>query len=399
MLLKYYPKYCHNLHLDSSSRSLPAVISRIKQIKLTKNFKYDHADINKRKNIISLFKRLLSNKRRSLKTLPSITHQWGFGSYSFMETCLFFPGIKTLDVCFYSFGFSPSRENDFASKTIEKQVLRYYGYFWETLRNLQYLNIRTSSPYLWLILEKIQASEKFPSSLKIFALKVVPFTGSAQNNYQTTLFQNLLKYQDLLKYVTHLDFDNYEKFHYYGVQVKAIIDSCPRLLSLTFPIQEEFSTPKKKHLTLAPLKSLQNVAELTLKVYDVWSFIEAFEFPSGLKKLELHLYYQSCWTVIWKKLYQERNQEKLKKMLAFFEKFKLCTCLKSLELNMPRFTDTKEIMDNFILPMLRSVPKLEDFQCQFYKEYLQNNEPFDLSIFLDGIGTLQQLRSLNIFQR
>ena len=369
----------------------------------TKHFRCTYVEMNQ-KEITKRIKVFLWNKRHSIKVLPYVTGKWGLNSCSLMEMLPFFPRIQALGIFPTSNRFKPQPKRDLLLRSVEKDVLRSYGYFWNTLGSLQVLRIRTSSPEIWLILQRIQSSERFLSSLKTLDLIIDIPRPRSREYHPGELFQALLKFPGVLKHVTQLRFCPMKGFHVYGAQVQSLIDSCPKLHSVSFPIDQEFDTPKKRHLTLAPLKSFQNVTILTLKVYDVWSFIEAFELSSSLKKLELHLYYRSDWNEIWRDLYQEPNSEsslvKQKKLLDFFERFKQLTSLKSFELNMPRFTDANDIMKSFILPLLRSAPKLEDFKCQLYREYVENNHPFDISMFLDGIaGSLKQLKSFKIFQR
>ena len=406
IILKYYPKYCNSLQLDTRTKSWP-VISRIRQIKTTKNFKYDHVDVKERKDIIKFIKRLLCTKRRSIKSLPSVTHHSGEGNFSFMEMCPFFPEIKTLNVYLYRSDYPEEQEEDdkVLTKTARKEVLRSYGYFWETLRNLQRLKIGLYSPSLLWILQKIQSSKRFLPSLKNLTLTIMSYSQNTEKIFQDLL----LEYQDLLKYVTQIDFHNSKDFPRGDNQVKLILNSCPKLHSLTFPLQEGSShASQKQFLTLAPFTSLQN---LTLNVDDAWGFIEAFELPLFINKLSLCLGSSLSWKKIWFHLYYEaskyepkgplkiKDQEKHKKFLRFFENFKQLTCLKSLALHLPQFTDLNDIMSYFILPMLRSMPKLEEFECQFYRDNLEKNNPLDLSIFFEGVaGSLEQLKSFRIFQ-
>jgi len=76
------------------------------------------------------------------------------------------------------------------------------------------------------------------------------------------IFQSLLKNPGCLKYLTHLSFKAFYNFHYFGSLIKEIFDLSPRLISLSFPLDKQFYNSQEQprhHLTLAPLKSLQNI--------------------------------------------------------------------------------------------------------------------------------------------
>jgi len=222
-----------------------------------------------------------------------------------------------------------------------------------------------------------------------------------------------LKNQDLFKYVTHLKFSkDLENFHFFGDQVKLILDCFHKLTFLSFPIGSEFySTSRnlsgsKTHLTLAPLQSLQNITVLTLDVNHIWSFVEAFELPPFLRKLTLNLFQQSFWADLWAHLFRQikgdpiddeaalRSSERYRALLDFFEKFKRLASLISLDLNVSLLTQASEAMKRFILPLIRAIPKLEHFECQLDQE----PQEFDISIFLDGIASLGHLKSFKVFQ-
>jgi len=209
-----------------------------------------------------------------------------------------------------------------------------------------------------------------------------------------------LKNQNLLKYLTHLTFSEFENFHLFGSQIKCLLDSCSSLASLSFPINTDFH--KNSH-TLAPLQSesFQNITNLHLQVYDIWSFIEAFSFSSALEKLTLNCCYRSSWYKIWSMLYPiglaHKDTPKYREILLnFFEKFKQLSQLKSLGIYLPKFDHPDEIMVGFILPLLQAVPKLASFKCRLSHDSAPCETPFDLSIFLDGISSLKSLKSFKI---
>ena len=402
-LKKYAPKYCYSLCLNSTFHRRKSLLSKIKHLKILHHFEYNFGyDSHRRTYITKLLKSLLRTNRKSLKSLPIIASEHrnsDIHPIPLLEICSYFPNVQLLKASL-SCPLIPKPNHDFVSKALEKEILRSYGYFWGSLKHVQHLEISTLSPNIWLILPKVQASERFLASLKTFHLKICLYSRNDQKNYPRILFQTLLKNQNLFKYITHLNFSPFENFHLYGFQIKSLLDSCTSLVSLSFPISTNFH---KNSLTLAPLQSqsFQKVTKLTLQVDDVWSVIEAFTFPPLLKDLTLHLRYRSSWSQIWSILYPigfaHQDTKKYKKIFRdFFKKFQQLSRLNSLDMKMPRFTHPKEIINNFILPLLQAIPKLENFECQFCHEYKTLETPFDLSTFLDGISLLPSLKSFKI---
>jgi len=404
VLLKYYPKYCRSLYFNCIPKSR-AVLSRIKQMKIIENIELKGRSEEK-KSAIKKMKQLLRNKRKTVRSLP-LVHCDLVNAFP-INMCSSFPRIQNLKILpLYSLYFN--REKCFSSPSLERKTLKFYGYFWVTLRSVQHLVLSNLSYNLWLLLPRLQSSKRFLASLKSFRLEVgIPFS-TVQKNIPLFTLQILLRNQDLLRYVTHLKFKGFREFHYYGTQVKSVLDYCSSLISLSFPVRKDFNRPDIKHLSLAPLQSFQNVRVLTVRADDNWSFIEAFEFPSSLQKLVLRLENQFSWFKVWYALYTQvgddpidedtiRSYEEYQVLLSFFEKFKALTLLTSLNLSMPLFVIVNEMMDNFILPILRAIPNLENFECQFSLVGREINNHFNMSTFLDGIAPLEQLRSFKIFQ-
>jgi len=400
VLLKYCPKYCRSLCFYPIPQS-QSVLSRIKQTKILENIEFQGRSPEK-KTVVKRMKQLIRNKRKTFRSLPQVNcHNI---NYFPLDMCLLLPRIQNLKI-YQSSYYYLNREKSFASRSFERKMLKFYGYFWQTLKYVRHLEISTSSENLWVILPRLESSKKFLNGLKSFRLVVDPQYPLTKFKYPRVLLQILLKNQDLLKHVTHIKFSSFYKFHYYGIMVKSILDCCSSLICLSFPIETEFiSRPDLKHLTLAPLQSPQNVQMLTLEVDDIWAFIEAFEFPLLLRKLVLHLHNKYNWLKVWRALYPQmkddkaaiQSYEKSKILLSFFEKFKPLALLTSFDLIMPLFVHADEVMNNFILPLLRALPKLENFSCQFSHVGLSINDPFEMSVFLNEI---EHLKSFKIAQQ
>jgi len=210
-----------------------------------------------------------------------------------------------------------------------------------------------------------------------------------------------------LKYVTHFDFEYLHNYHSFKWVVKEILTPSSNLIAVSFPIGFGFPETLERQDTpspLAPLQSIPNLRELTLKVSEVWGFIGTFEAPPMLKKLTLDLGEIDSWGLLWKELYPPENKEKDERLkrkreekeeifIRFFERIKSLSHLISLDLKMPLFTEPNEILKKFILPLLAATPKLEKLNLEFC---FKANEPLEFSIFLDGIAHLQHLKAFGI---
>ncbi len=411
-LLKYYPKYYHCLELDKDPKPWP-LLSKIRQIKTLHHFKYPYEskDIqNKKETIIKTLKRLLRNKRKSLKTLPVVEIN-SSEKNCLMEMCSFFSSVKTLEMNLPR-SFFPKVKHDYIPRSLEKEIEKTYGNFWHTLKHVQHVEITTCDPYFRVLLQKMASCKKFLSSLKSFTLSFIYFYWGDRRLTAKDRLQILIQNREILQYVTHLNFNvnfgYYQNFHSYGYQIKTILENCPKLVSLNFPMERNFDRAKK-NVALAPLKyipSLQNIRVLTLRIRNVWGLIQEFELPPFLEKLTLHLYFVSCWRPLWRDLFEEstdnlplkiKDEEKHKILLNFFEKFKPLTLLNDLSLSLPRFTEPNHIMQNFILPILKAVPTLKNSQCEFYSSFGQVNNLFDISTFFEDISPTQ-IESFKIFQ-
>jgi len=410
-LLKYHPKYCHAIRLDSKPKRW-SVISRIKQIKTISHFEYE-LKTTRKSFVAKTMKKLLGNKRKTLKSLPVI----GFDEepacrlrrLTAMEICYFFPQIETLKVRLSVWCLSENAKRDFIPGHLEDWILDRYGRFWDALKHVKHLDL-DFNPNLWVVLPHLEKSQRFLTSLQSFRLTIMSYKMDSSDTPRKK-FLTFLRTPDLLKHITHINFqrfgDNIEIgwFHYYGNQIKAILDCCTNLQSIIFPIEKElyssqsqFASPKH-YLTLAPLKSLNRLGSLDLMVYDTWSLMIAFELPEQLKRLALRLYdLYSIWNSKKRGKEEEKLLNKNQTLANFFEKVSKLTQLSSLELNFHLYSSPKDVLDDFIVPMLQAVPQIEKFECNFYGTSSKAGSLVNLSFLLKGIIPLNQLQSFKISQ-
>jgi len=248
----------------------------------------------------------------------------------------------------------------------------------------------------WDILQKLYSFKGFFSSLKGFTLRIKHFNETIQKNSIHVLFRNLLQNQELLKSVTHLQFGYFEGFPFYGEQIKAIIHSCSNLVSLSFPFNRYLNNShshasiSKHHLILASLQSFKTITILNLKIFEIWDFIQAFEFPPLLKKLALD--FQSISLSPFGLLNSE-SSKKVETIINSFEKFQVLTDLRFLSLTI---LSEKDVILKFFLPLIQAIPKLENLECQLKNRYSYTTDTFELPVFLNGIVLLKHLKSLKI---
>jgi len=160
-------------------------------------------------------------------------------------------------------------------------------------------------------------------------------------------------------------------------------------------------------LTLAPLKSFQNLISITLFVDDTWSLIEAFEFSPQLQKLSLHLYDMRWFESRFEENSSDDDKEESKETKRksknsdevfqnFFERLKKANSLSSLELQMDSPSDFA--LNKFILPMIKSLQNLERLDLLFiYGGFPLSKTPqkLDLSTLLDCIVAPKEFKSFN----
>ena len=395
VLLKYCLKYYHHLEIDSDFKSISA-FSKVKQVKTIDHFRYEIGFLNLRRRY-KLTRTLLKTKRKSIK-FPNVVTR-GYRNLNptkmvhEMDICRVFPRIKTLSASTLQDLIS-QQNKDFSPFLFQRKTLKLHQHFWSALAHLKNLEICLLSDKLWLFLQRLQSAQRFLASLETFWLKLC-FAWKDED--PQALSQFVVKHQDLLKHVTHITFTSPQiDFRDYKAQVNSILTSCStKLIGISFPLSKKKGPPQQSHGSFC-FQSLQNVTMLKLQIRDVWDFIENFEFPPRLEDLALD-FDRSDFDTVFDMLYPEGPalHEKHKVLLSFFEKLRQLACLTSLELTIDHFPSPNEMLINFLLPLLRSTPRLEKFEC--YLELGEENKSLDLSVFLDGIYPLQQLKSFKIF--
>jgi len=396
VLLKYHLKYIPSISFDqdSPSKSYP-ILTKLRQIKITHSFKGSFGRFSHQKQI-SLTENLLQNKRRSIKAFPLLTSNTQIRPYFITKLSSFFPNIQCLD---------SSTTLHFKENSNSSTIIKSYRYLCHALRHLQSLKITISSPIIWPALQTTQSSlsKGFLSSLKSLHLEITPPDSTTIATTQV-FFQDLLKHKTLLKHATHVTFHTFKDFQYFGDQVKTILDSCSKLISLSFPVEKQlYSLPKSKQkLTLIPLHSFHQIRMLNLQVNDPQNFFEIFDFPLSLNTLFLNFPEEKVnWLEIWRLLIGVKNKKGFSNgiLSTFLERFTRLNSLKFLQLILPNFTVPNQIIQDFVRPLLGVIPNLEKFDFQLYQDpQNHNNSPLDLSGLFNDFVVFKKLKSFNISQ-
>ena len=430
-LLKYYPKYCHAVRLGSSPKAR-SVLSRIKQIKTISHFEYDYEDelsFSQKSYIVKRLKKLLGNKRKSLKSLPVTglekeqQEPHHIHHLPIMEMCPFFPQIQTLSIYLLDSHVSYA-DPMLIPRPLKNEILQSYGFFWDFLKHLKHLEISIDLPNFSVIIPYLQRSKRFLTSLQSFRLTIKPNHKRDHHRIIQSSFQAFLQSPCLLESVTHVYFYPFSPHGQqrwllfqapsdrdYWNQIKSIVDRCSNLESVKAYIEEKFSSFWGDFS--GSIRSLNNLSQLNLTVFDMKSLIESIEFPLQLRKLTLcleklshHHFFnplnpninsQEKTQMIWNgdDDTEEKSQTMSSKLIG---KFNNLTLLNDLKLNMELFTYPNDILTLFIIPLLRITPRLQKFEWNFYEGYEKNNSSLDLSVFLESLIALEQLQSFKISQ-
>ncbi len=213
LLLKYFPKYYKNLRINFSAKDW----SFQSKLRLTKTI--DHfiaAEMNDyisennthSRSLRNLEQKIFRNKRKSVKSLPFLNDSAGFIRFEPKgpQLSTFFPRLVSLDL-WRAVQFTQSKvEFTFISREMEQEILQSYGYFWMNLRHLKHLKTSNNHRYFWLIINKMDSSPHFLSSLKTLELSLSFVYDRKDYAHPRNVLKDLSQNENFLKHLTHFIF-------------------------------------------------------------------------------------------------------------------------------------------------------------------------------------------------
>ena len=410
-LMKYFPKYYTSLtihnRLEIGGRSLRSrsFQSRVKQLKIVKRFSYktfsDSYDYDY-ENHQKTFKRLYRDFRKTLKSVPY------FDGRQDLSFCMDFPRVKTINIqprCFKRICYSGD-ETDFfdryKERDLAKVIKKSCGYFWIGNRFVEILRIKCYHPLFLIIIQKLNASKRFLSSLKTFELEVGSRgfereVGHWSYGASSDLLIKLTENKNVLQYVTFIEI--IALFNDLNI-VQSLINCCPRLLFFSLESDYKFDGSLN-------LGCLQNLQVLYISQFDFQTFINIADFGPSIQKITLRLSGKRMKEFFDFQDGDDEDQdarewkafEKDRILCSFFEKWRRFENLKALNLKLAFFSNMDFLMKMLLLPLIREKSWLEtlEFELNFFNVRSEEDGVFDLDVFFQGIKSLKSLKNLSIF--
>ena len=386
-LLKYFPKYYKNLKIHPQ-KNPTFLSSKIKRVKVIRNFLCEHISEERASKYL---RDLLQTTRKTLNRLPAYTNKSGWPQMPVQILYLsqYFQRITHLSLVGHFNGrmcLSRSKEKDFE---------REKGYFWDANRFIKSLEISGYGLSPWMIMRKLNNSKHFLSSLKKLKLKI----GGTKSEDREMLCE-FSKNKEFLGHVTDLNFYDFPELIRYRDLFEALLKCCTNLKFLSFPVetQDYYLYLDQDFNRSSPLNlnsSLPNLQVLELRTNDLKTFAGGVKlsFPLGVQKVMFNItnwYGQD-------NFHQAISQNTGKYLTSFFEKWKKLGNLKILDLKLPVFVKVDFLAGNFILPLVRAIPRLETLNCQFrYGESVGGKQErgLDLNAFFKAIEPVKTLKNV-----
>ena len=152
-------------------------------------------------------------------------------------------------------------------------------------------------------------------------------------------------------------------------------------------------------MEITDLKAFISGVDFPSSLREIFFFMNTAEEPDNLKEVlgcQNHETQEDQDTKDWESF------ERYKTLSHFFDKWKKLNNLRTLDLSLQTRFEVNLLMENFVLPLLRAIPQLENLRC-FLGSHWDNlfpkthRTPFDLEAFFSGIEPLQSLKTLQIY--
>jgi len=260
------------------------------------------------------------------------------------------------------------------------------------MKNLRLLELFLPDKKFHPILRKVNKSERVLSHLKIFLLTCIWL-----NSQEYQLFQALLNYKTVLKYLVFLDLGTLARKEFFQV-LRQLPTSCNRLHGLSFSISQKELTdancfPQAEDETtcleddsyLQCLEDFKNLKKLHITSFHNLAFLQNAKLPSSLQGLRLEF-----------ALFAWENYEDFHlKINPFSSSLKNLANLETLKLWFSKASDKEPPSEkylyakkSFIEGLLKNIPRLTQLTLAISRRYYFESKstidpiPFDFSHFL-----------------
>jgi len=405
-LNKYFPKYYRNLTIEIPAKDRLSV-TKLRQTKVIDRFTggLDDSDV-----ISKLEQRIFRNKRKSVKSLPLFFSPSDRKRFRYRtippgrpQFSTFFPRLTSLNLSLIEKLDQKRMRSLFVSRELEQKIKHSYGYFWNGLRCLEHLEISSRNYNFWFMIQEVNSSPHFLSSLKTFKLSLIFSPDPKFNSRVRDLLHQLAKNRHLLNQVTHLDCEKFLILHYYDDVMGSILAQCTKLVSVNILIGREawyYADVKeifKEHegtQVFQQLGKMNKLHTLNVSAFGIKSFVQHFSVPLSVRKLILYVG-KSLKDTSWLDLFQEPEYN-------FFERWKGLSNLQTLKLKIRMIKNPHDLLEKFVHPLFEAFKgswlrklRLEVTEPAYFLD-TDKVEVIDFSQLPEKISALKQLESFKV---
>jgi len=413
-LSKYFPKYYRNLGTEIRSKEW-SFVRKLRQTKTVNHFTgctqvFRTGADRHNKALDELEQKIFRNKRKSVKSLPlffSPSEKWlvskGSRQPGRPQFSPFFPKLTSLNLSLIEKLKWERMKSLFVNREVEQEIKRSYGYFWSSLRCLEHLEISSENSSFWFMIQEVNSSPCFLSSLKTFKLSLVFRSDPKSNSRVRNLLHQIAKNRKLLNHVTHLNCQEFEILHHFDEVMGSILAQCSKVISLNILVGREawyWADAKeifKEHEGTEIFKQIEKMSKLqalNVSAFGIKSFVKNFSVPLSVRKLVLYVG-KSLVDKSWLDLFQEPEYH-------FFERWKGLSNLQTLELKVRYIMKTpNDLLHKFVNPLLEALQasclkkfKLEVVEPAYY--CVSDEAVLDFSLLRMKSSALKKLESFKI---
>jgi len=381
-LLKYFPKYIHELVIETKSG---LTISKVKRTKILHIFQ-GYQNFYWRKG---LRRTLLYNKEKHIQTFYNGSGILFLYSKHLAQEVRAFTGLRSLKLQ------SQSQFGSLVSRPQRLYYLRKICKEMKGLRKLEHLELQINSTNYLKAISAINSDEKRLKSLK--TLKVDCFWKD-NSNHSTNILKGLLKSKNILKSTTHLSLSSLSHETLSDL-LEETLTCCPKLIFLSFAIDQPKpeESPREEYIPRSYFQALENFHNLqgvSIVCKDAVTLLRDFTLPPPIQEVDLKLipFEPSQFNDG-----NPANGDLPLILTTFCDKWKHFKNLQTLKVFIGQKLDSKGIVTlQFVQYWLKRVNNIKDLTLELSAEVPSqyDGQPpikgdFDFSVFLESIQHLK----------